>query len=194
MDSMNDDDNALALAAQAGDRAAFEQLVLRHQERVYRVALRLTGERETAFDVAQDVFVKAFRSLDQWKPPGSFVGWLVRLTSNRAIDELRSRKRRRPDRLADAIRQRPKAEHWLRERAESAGDSAAHREIAERVHAALDALSPTQRKVFVLRHYEGMQMNEIAEALETSEGSVKVHLFRAVRKLRPLLADLIEED
>lgn len=191
---MDRDDNALAIAARDGDRQAYEELVRRHQARAYAVALRLTGDRELAFDVAQDAFVKVFHSLEKWNPTGSFVAWLMRMVSNLAIDELRRQQRRRPDRLAAAIRRRPKAGHWLRDGEEVTAAAVYRHEIDERVQEAMAVLSPAQRKVFVLRHYEGMQMNEIAEALQTSEGSVKVHLFRAVRKLRPLLADLAEEN
>ena len=188
------DDNELAIAAQSGDRDAYAELVRRHQDRIYRVAYRVTGDREAAFDVAQDVFVKAYQSLARWRPTGSFPSWLLRMASNAAIDHVRKRTRHRPDRLADEVRRRPRARHWLGDGDEVTAREVRRREIDERVGEALEALSPTQRQVFVLRHYEGMQMAEIATVLESSEGSVKVHLFRALRKLRPLLADLVEEE
>lgn len=191
--NMNED-NELALAAQAGDREAFADLVRRNQSLVYRVAFRLTGDREAAFDVSQDVFVKAFGALSKWQPSGSFRAWLVRLTSNASIDHLRRRKRRSPERLVREIERRPKARHWLEGDTNTTDQQVRGQEIEERVREAMSELSPTQEKVFVLRHYEELQLSEIADILGSSEGSIKVHLFRALRKLRPLLIDLYDKE
>jgi RNA polymerase sigma-70 factor (ECF subfamily) len=188
------EDNELAIAAQSGDRDAYAELVRRHQQRVYRLAHRLTGDREAAFDVTQDVFVKAYQSLNRWRPTGNFPSWLLRMAANAAIDHVRRRNRHRPDRLADEVKRRPRARHWLDSGDEGTAREVRRNEIDARVTVALEALSPAQRKVFVLRHYDGMALAEIASVLDSSEGSVKVHLFRALRKLRPLLADLMEDD
>jgi RNA polymerase sigma factor (sigma-70 family) len=94
-------DSELALALKGGDEGAFEELVRRHQGRVYAVAYRLTGNREDALDIAQESFVKAYRKIHAWQPHGGFLAWLLRLTTNQAIDTLRRRKRQRHDRLAD---------------------------------------------------------------------------------------------
>lgn len=173
-------DEELALSFRGGDIAAFEALVRRHQGRVYAVAYRLTGNREDALDVTQDALMKVHRKIGSWKPTGSFAAWLMRLTANQAIDHMRRRKRRRYEPLDDSA-------------ADPAADveaGARRSEIDGRVQEALQVLSPSQRTAFVLRHYEGLALAEIAPILGCSVGSVKVHVFRALRKLRVELKDL----
>ena len=185
-------DSELALALKGGDEGAFEELVRRHQGRVYAVAYRLTGNREDALDIAQESFVKAYRKIHAWQPHGGFLAWLLRLTTNQAIDTLRRRKRQRYDRLADD-RHGEEGDGYVvvSTSSDSAREVWAH-EIEERVRAALTVLSKTQRTVFVLRHYEGLQLSEIADEIGCTVGSVKVHLFRALKKLQRQLGDLHE--
>lgn len=181
-------DKELALALKGGDDRAFEELVRRYQGRVYAVAYRLTGNREDALDVTQDAFLKAYSKISFWQPVGGFLPWLLRLTRNQAIDALRRRNRRRHEPLDAALR--PKTGGASAEPEAMATDAVVRgREIDARVRNALVKLSPSQSAVFVLRHYEGMALAEIAEELGCTVGSVKVHLFRAVKKLRVELAD-----
>lgn len=184
------DDQALALAVKAGNEAAFEELVRRHQGRVYAVAYRLTGSREDALDVAQEALLKAYRKIGSWEPTGGFLPWLLRLTSNQAIDHLRRWKRHRHQPLDEAFV--PEREGGAVEPAsmDTAVDVRA-REIDARVRKSLSVLSPTQRVVFVLRHYEGLPLADIAVQLGCTVGSVKVHLFRALKKLQKELDDLV---
>lgn len=186
-DGTSDED--LALALQKGEEAAFDEMVRRHQGRVFAVAFRMTGHREDALDVAQEVFLKAYRKIDAWQPSGGFVAWLLRLTTNQSIDHLRRKKRHRHERLDESFR--PESGATV---AEPMTDDTSVRvrggEIAERVEAALAVLSPSQRTVFVLRHYEGLPLAEIAPVLGCTVGSVKVHLFRALKKLQKELGDL----
>ncbi len=185
------DDEALALAVQNGDRQAFEELVHRHQGRVYAVAYRMTSNREDALDVAQEAFIKAFRKIHAWRPTGSFVTWMLKVTRNQAIDHMRRRSSRRFVRLDEP-------EHvQAGEQLEGTGSldterNVRAREIDARVQKSLDVLSPTQRTVFVLRHYEGLPLADIAQVLGCTVGSVKVHLFRALKKLRNELTDLYQ--
>ena len=185
--SFNDKD--LAEALKAGESAAFDEMVRRFQGRVYAAAYRVTGNREDALDVAQESLIKVYRKIDAWKPTGGFLSWVLRLTTNQAIDHIRRQTRRRQEPLDETIL------------SESEGapvepahfDTASHvrgREIEERIRASLVLLSPMQRKVFVMRHFEGFSLAEIAEDLDCTVGSVKVHLFRAVKKLRDELMEL----
>lgn len=193
MDLANWGDEQLALAYKAGDPHAFEELVRRHQGRVYAIAYRITGNREDALDAAQDAFVKAFRKIDAWQPVGGFLPWLLRLTVNQSIDATRRRKRRRHESLDDvgiealAVTENVAPGSDTERRVRAA-------EIAMRVQEALAVLSPAQRSVFVMRHYEGLQLAEIAAVLGCTVGSVKVHLFRALRKLQGQLKDFVEMD
>ena len=186
MDHTAQDDTALALAAQQGDQAAFEQLAQRYQRRVYAVAWRLTGRHEDALDVTQDALLKAWTRLDRWKPIGPFGAWLLRLTSNEAIDRLRRRKRLAEDSLEQYGVERTTGTSNVERDAHAS-------EIALKIRCALVVLSERQRTVFMLRHYEGYSLEQIAGTMGCSSGSVKVHLFRALRKLRVSLQDFYLE-
>lgn len=189
MDRTTQGDEDLALALKAGDRLAFDELVRRHQGRVFAVAYRVTGNRDDALDVAQEVFLKAYRKIHTWQPTSGFLPWLLRLTTNQSIDLLRWRNRRRHEPLEPetGFGDRPD-----RSVAHNTEEQVRAKEIDDRVRFALAVLSPAQQTVFVLRHYEGLQLNEIAESMGCTVGSVKVHLFRALKKLQVELKDLYD--
>lgn len=185
-------DEELARALKQGEERAFDVLVHRHQGRLFAVAYRMTMSRDDALDVVQETLVKAYTKIDRWRPTGSVSAWLVRLVTNQAIDHLRRQKRHRHASLDH------EQEHRGREvgRDSPVGNPARRArgtEITDRIHEAMEVLSPSQRTVFVLRHYEGMTLAEIAPVLGCSLGSVKVHLFRALKKLQNELGDLREE-
>jgi RNA polymerase sigma-70 factor, ECF subfamily len=188
MDPVAQTDEELAMAFQGGDSAAFEALVRRHQGRVYGAAYRVTGNREEALDVAQQALWKMHQQIHRWKP-GVFLPWLLRLTTNQAIDSVR-RRARRPQVSLDAAGAGEAAREAVDSDVRNPERQARARETGERIRGALLVLSERQRTVFVLRHYEGMALAEIAEATGCSLGSVKVHLFRALRKLQQELEDL----
>ncbi len=187
-ESWSDED--LALALQQGEESTFDELVRRYQGRVYAVAYRLTSNREDALDAAQESLVKAYRKIDSWRPTGGFLPWLLRLTANQAVDTVRRRKRRQHEaldenRLSDSGGRSSSIEpSGMTTEAQVTAN-----EIDARVRDALVVLSPTQRVVFILRHYEGLQLAEIAEEIGCTVGSVKVHLFRAMKKLQKELHD-----
>jgi RNA polymerase sigma-70 factor, ECF subfamily len=189
MDRNQADDASLALAAGRGDIDAFEEIVRRYQGRVYAAAYRITGNREDALDVTQDAILKAFQKIGSWAPTGSFLSWLLRLTTNQAIDHIRRRKRRRHEPLDETFIGETEGAA-VEPSIASTDQTVVGHEIEARVRAALVNLSPMQRTVFVLRHFEDLSLAEIAEDLGCTVGSVKVHLFRALKKLRDLLGDL----
>ncbi len=182
-------DEDLALALKGGNEAAFDEIVRRYQGRVYAVAYRITTNREDALDVTQEALLKVYQKIDSWQPTGGFLPWMLRLTSNQAIDHLRRVKRKRHQELDESA-----LNEYALDNEESGEENTAKavwaREIAERVDEALVVLSPTQRAVFVMRHYEGLALSDIAESLNCTVGSVKVHLFRAMRKLQKALKDM----
>ena len=182
-------DEDLAQALKAGNEAAFDEIVRRYQGRVYAVAYRITTNREDALDVTQEALLKVYQKIESWQPTGGFLPWMLRLTSNQAIDHLRRVKRKRHQELDESA-----LNEYVLENEESGEENTAKsvwaKEIAERVDEALVVLSPTQRAVFVMRHYEGLALNDIAESLNCTVGSVKVHLFRAMRKLQKALQDM----
>ena len=157
---------------------AFAALVERHQDQVMRLAIHLLRDSDEARDVAQDAFLRAYRSLATFRPDGSFRNWLLAITVNAARDH----HARRPGRHL-----RP-----LDEGAGVAGPSDTHREtegvlMLERVRACVADLAPREREVFVLRDLEGLEVEEIAPLLGLEPPTVRRHLARARLRLRELL-------
>lgn len=187
------DDKALALALKAGKEEALDEIVARYQGRVFAVAYRVLGNREDALDASQEVFLKVYRKIGGWKPTGGFLPWVLRLATNHSIDQLRKRKRYAEQSLEESYI--PSSEGAPVEPASPLTDTAVRaREIDERIRSALSVLSKSQREVFVLRHYEGLQLAEIAQSMGCTVGSVKVHLFRALKKLQMELRDVYEPE
>jgi RNA polymerase sigma-70 factor (ECF subfamily) len=189
---MEASDLAVVARVKAGDHDAFRHLVERHSRSVFRLAYRLTGHEQDAEDVVQETFLKAFREIRRFEARSSFATWLYRITVNCSHDLLRQRPRAgtRPS-LDDPD---------LRVAADLADSSAAadplreltSRRIDERVRAAMNALSGQERSAFVMRHYEGMSIEEIGGVLNLKASAAKHSIFRAVQKLRRSLEPLGE--
>ncbi|MFZ0522873.1 MAG: sigma-70 family RNA polymerase sigma factor [Candidatus Acidiferrales bacterium] len=182
-DIQKNSDQPLVTAAKRGDTDAFEKLVLRHKQRVFAVALRITKNREDAEDVAQESFHKAFLHLDGFQEKSQFSSWLTRITLNEAFALLRHR-RRIPEGLPAIsddnvnpiletfVDQGPNPEEycWRRERADI-------------LTKAIKRLGPTIRRTILLRDIEDRSIKETAEMLETSVSAVKSRVFRGRREL-----------
>jgi RNA polymerase sigma-70 factor (ECF subfamily) len=164
-------DEVWVARAARGDGDAFSVLVRRYQARVYRFILRTTGSPEDARDLTQETFVSAFRALSRWRPEAKFRTWLFRIASNATVDYLRARK------LWSCV-PIDEVEHYLDDGRdmESALDS--HRQFARLIEA-LQSIPPLFRQVLLLREVEGMSYQEIAEALDTNEGTIKSRIARA---------------
>ncbi len=184
IDITNCSDEELAIAWKNGDLKAFEEIVRRYQGKVYATAYRVTGNREDALDVTQEVLVKAYEKINQWEPRGAFLPWLLRLAVNRSIDYLRKRKRTSHESLNESITKISEEEIHSVSSPPNPSDLARAKEIDDRIRLAMGNLSKTQKTVFILRYYQGYSLNEIAEHLGCTVGSVKVHLFRALQKVR----------
>lgn len=163
-------DREVAARAQQGDHAAYAQLVRQHQNRIFRHLLNLTGSREEALELSQEVFLKAWEALPAWRPEAQFHTWLYRIASNLAYDLLRRRR---------IVSYEPLAEDYDVP-ADEAGPEA--RLEARQGMAALDAalarLPPDQREIVLLREVEGLSYDELAAALGIDEGTVKSRLAR----------------
>lgn len=177
----------------AGDDSGFEQLVREHTGKVVGLAWRLLGSREEAEDLAQEAFLRLHRSLQDFRGDSRVSTWLYRTTTRLAIDQLR---RERIKRRLFFFRQ----DNVAPDPVELAGDTRPDpgrelqsQEAMRLLHKSLGKLSPRQRVIFTLRHYEGLPLKEIAEHLELETGTVKAHLHRAVTQLRQDLADYREE-
>lgn len=166
-------------AAARGDRRSFDELVEAKREKVVRTAYRVLGDLEDARDVAQQVFLTLWRSLDAYDPRRRFDTWLYRVTVNAAIDHLRSRGSRPDDRSLRSV-----PEHRT-PRIGAVGDrSLRAREIRDAFADLSRGLPPQQRAAFVLREIEGLATREVAEILEVTESTVRNHLLLARRALR----------
>lgn len=177
-------DEHLVHAARAGDPRAFDELVRRHYNAVLARALRILNNREDALDVAQEVFLKAHRSLDQIRDGRTVRGWLgaigVRLALNRAK---RDRLRRMLSFSEDA------ADAAATEHAPDPLEDAARACRAEQVRREILNLSPAQRTAFHLHHTEQMPFREVAQWMGNSEATARVLYFQAIRRLRRVLEE-----
>ncbi len=177
----------------AGEIDRFEYFVKTYQKRIYRLAYTLLRDPAEADGATQDVFVKAYRALATFKGESAFETWLTRIAINTVRDVVR---RRRPVILfselhGDGEEDGPEIPASLDPAdGTSAERDLLSREIRRRLADALVTLSPRQRAVFVMKHYEERSIAEIGEATGLDEGTIKSHLFRAARKLRERLEDL----
>ena len=174
--------------ARTGDPDAFRLLVERHSQPIFRVAYRMTGNEHDADDVVQETFLRAYRQLDRFEERANFGTWLHRIAINCALDLLRARGRM--DRyyggdpedaeMNGTIRSEPEQDRLL-----------ISAELREQVAAAMERLSGNERTAFVLRHFEGMPVEEIGKTLGIQVNAAKHTIFRAVRKLRQSLEPLV---
>jgi RNA polymerase sigma-70 factor, ECF subfamily len=177
--------------ARSGDSDAFRLLVEQHSRAIFRLAYRMTGNEEDAEDVVQETFLRAYRQLDKYEARSSFSTWLYRIASNYSLDLIRMRKRHEDKRERGS-------EQDNRDILQSipVGDPGPDRivyggQVRDHVDAALNALSAQERTAFVLRHFEGLSIEEIGETLGTGANATKHSIFRAVQKLRKSLEPLV---
>lgn len=182
-------DTELIEAAKTGDTHAFDELVRRYKSRVFMLAYQKTKSYEDALDITQETFVRAYLALPKWEPKASWYTWLFRITYNLCIDFHRSRNRRRTESLDEPESTLPEPANDVNT---GPAQVAEDNELSQIIRSAVDELSGRQREVFLLHHYGGMQVKEVAETLDIAEGTAKIHLFRAVAKLRDILRPLRE--
>jgi RNA polymerase sigma-70 factor (ECF subfamily) len=181
------DDAFLIPRAAAGDRAAFRALVERHRTMVYRVALQYSGNHHDADDIAQEVFLKVFRSLGSFRQDAQFTSWLYRIAMNACIDHAR---RAAPIAAASADAGDENPLEALPADTPGPEDHAYAGELGVVLRDAIERLPPRQRLIFTMRHFEHLKLIEIAEALGLAEGTVKRQLHAAVHRLRATLRGL----
>jgi RNA polymerase sigma-70 factor (ECF subfamily) len=177
-------DADLIARAAAGDHGAFHALVEKHRAMVYRVAYQFAGNHHDAEDIAQDVFIKVYRSLDKFRQAAQLTSWMYRIVMNACIDY---RRRHAP---AGAAPFGEEAEQKMLNTPEEAPDPeerAYAGELGEALEAEIQRLPPGQKMVFIMRHHQGLKLGEIAEALGLAEGTVKRQLHAAVHRLRQAL-------
>jgi RNA polymerase sigma-70 factor (ECF subfamily) len=183
-------DQAAVERARSGDADAFRVLVERHSRVLFRLAFRMTGNESDAEDVVQETFLRAYRQLAKFDERATFGTWLYRIAANYSLDLVRARVRR--------SEQSPGLEAGAEDPVLLArsGDPAPDRlalsgEVREHLAAAMDELSAAERTAFVLRHFEGMSIEEVGRMLGCQPGAAKHSVFRAVQKLRRALEPLV---
>jgi RNA polymerase sigma-70 factor (ECF subfamily) len=191
-------DRDLVLACQARDPSAFEELVKRHQRTVYALLYQLAPDWQDTSDLAQEVFIRVWRSINNLRNPGSFRGWLTQIVTNLFYDELR----RRPRRLPTVSMDEP-----LSEGGEETADQATRdipdssalpderilsHELSDAIRQAMTMLPEQFRTAIVLREIEGLSYEEIAVLTKTEMGTVKSRIARARVKLQELLKPYLD--
>jgi len=172
----------------AGDPDAFESLVEENQKTVYNMALRMTGNREDALDISQDVFLKAYSCLSTFRGDCRFSSFLYRLTYNMCIDLSRKKKREKVIPLVQTGDDGDEAEWEIPDPAPLPEEEIQRKELQKAVTDAMDTMSPEHRRMIVLRELSGMSYEEIGDLLNLNSGTVKSRLARARKKLADVLA------
>jgi len=184
---------ALVRRCIAGDAEAWEQLVRQHSRRIYNICYRFTGSAENADDLAQEVFIKIYRTLTSFDPDrGAFTTWVTTMTRNLLVDHFRKTKQERATDSLDAGLGDEEDSATLGDRiqdsAPSADDRIQRRETQEMVQKAIQKLSPELREAVILRDLQDMDYKDIASALKVPEGTVKSRINRGRMELAKILS------
>src|SRR6202163_2870516 len=168
--------------AQAGDDAAFNQVILAYRKRIMGTIAVLSGSREDVEDVAQEVFLRLYYSLDQLRTPEVFEPWLYRLTVNASYDYLRKQRRRNESRMSDLSEQQV-----MMADAAAGGKSSSEEQrrsqVRELVHSLLESVSEEDRILLMLKEVEGLSLKELEKIYSVNENALKVRLFRARQRV-----------
>jgi len=173
----------------AGDKDAFEDLVLANQKNVYNLALKMTGNEQDALDISQEAFLKAYRQLSSFRAESKFSVWLYRLTHNLCVDLIRKRRREKVVPITYMDEDGEAVELELPDLRELPEAAAIRQELRETIDEGIAALGERHREVFVMREVTDLSYAEIAGTLGISEGTVKSRLSRARQNLVKNLVD-----
>ena len=192
--NMNDPDEDLHLVAlaQQGDMSAYDALVTRHRGRIFAMIRNMIHQEADAWDISQDVFIKAWHGLPRFEAKARFSTWLYRIARNAVYDWLRKRKIETVGELNDEIFTREKidsASFTTPAGGESPADTMAHGELRVKIQAALAKLSPDHREIVLLKDVQGFSYKEIADSLSITLGTVMSRLYYARQKLQAMLKD-----
>jgi RNA polymerase sigma-70 factor (ECF subfamily) len=196
VESLRETDAIAVERVLAGDRDAYRTLVERHSRNVHRLAYRLTGNAHDTEDVVQEAFLRAYQKLGQFEARSNFGTWVYRIAANYAIDRMRQRnkedaRRELPETQGpDGIEQDPVA--LVRDQSPSPERLMQSAQLRREMERALNALSHAERTAFVMRHWEGCGIEEIAAVLKSNTSAAKNTVFRAVQKLRHALEPFLD--
>ncbi len=188
---MTQQETELIIRAQNGNISAFEELIYNYDKKVLALAMKYVKNEDDAKDIYQDVFIRVFRGLKKFQFKSEFSTWLYRIVTNVCLTyKIKSNRREfvsinpseeneKMNTAIELIDEEPDPDRVINSV-----------EISEHITEALESLSPRQKMIFMLKHYEGYKLKEIAEMLQCGEGTIKKYLFDAVRKMRTQLADI----
>ncbi len=182
-------DNELLLQAKSGNDAAFEELIYRYDRSVLAIALKYVHDTDEAKDIYQEVFIRVYRGLKNFEMKSEFSTWLIRIATNVCL----THKSRSKKHLQHSIDEQITTEDDEVQKYELAdvemdpGEILINLDLGDIIRSAVDSLSAKQRMTFILKHYEGYKIREIADMLNCKEGTVKKYLFDAIRNLRKKL-------
>ena len=175
----------LVRRCRAGDGAAWEEIVQNYSRRIYNLAYRFTSRADTAEDLTQEVFIRVYRSLDQYNPKqGDLQNWLMRLARNLIIDDYRKRQRAPQDEAAEDLEDH---QYHLRAAGFTVQREMERHELGAQVQAGIDKLSPDLRTCVILRDIEELSYQEIVDLLKIPEGTVKSRINRGRIELAKIL-------
>jgi RNA polymerase sigma-70 factor (ECF subfamily) len=190
-----DEDFRLVALAQKGDTRSYDALVIRHRGRIFAMIRNMIHQEAEAWDLSQEVFIKAWHALPRFEAKARFSTWLYRIAHNAVYDWTRKRKIESAGELNDEIFERERidsASFTTPAGGQSPADSMAHGELRMKIQIALGKLSPEHREVVILKDVQGLSYKEIAEAMSSTLGTVMSRLFYARQKLQALLKDEYE--
>ena len=185
---VNSEEEELVSLARSGDPKAFEELVERHKQKAYRIAFDFARDREEAKDLSQEAFLRAYTHLANFDGRSGFYTWFYRILVNVCLDYKRRKKRTSTEELNAAVENRMGPGH-MSQHPPAPDQQVFAGQLSRRISAALEALPAKQRTAFILKNNQGLSIREIAAMMQTAEGTVKVHLHRAVTALRQSLAE-----
>ena len=176
-------ENKIIQRVLAGDKNAFEHLVLANQKNVYNLALKMTRNEDDALDVSQEAFVKAYQQLNAFRGDSKFSVWLYRLTYNLCIDFIRKKSKQTTVSLDYKDDENETSSYEIPDLRDLPEDSAIRKEMRKTIEQSIDGLNPDHREVLIMREITGLSYDEIAETLKISVGTVKSRLARARQKV-----------
>jgi RNA polymerase sigma-70 factor (ECF subfamily) len=180
-----DRERQLILQTKDGNNDAFRDLVELHMRQVYDLAYGFVNDHDDAEDITQEVFVKVHNSIGSFRQEAEFSTWLYRITTNASLDRLKQRRRK-------TKRQVPLEESETMQLATNPGPIE-NLDLSMHIERALHELPTLQRAVVILRHIDGLPTRKVSEILKCSEGTVKTHLHRGLKKMRTLLQHLKDD-
>ncbi len=185
---MTDNERLLLKRAKKGDVDAFEQLIEKYQKKVYNIALKMLGNKEDAYDMSQEVFIRVYRSIDKFKEQASLSTWIYKITTNVCLDEIRRRKNRFTVSIDDDMELNDsKVKRQIEYDGPSPEIIVEENELREIINKSIQQLPEQYRVVTILRDIQGFSYEEIANILDVPQGTVKSRINRARAMLRDIL-------